>query len=198
MFQSVYHHKSVVAFELMLDRVVDTLVVKELLPNLFRIREETRRDEWWFVGYDDNFVWEALKANRRGDSVTSQIIRRLFSRDSLKMADERLTLTDYLPPDMMTDLMKDAMPPWLSKLSGVEQEWIFYKEQPRVTFLEEEPDRTVYIETDDGIKQIIEEPTSIIKKLWESRFKAYRVYTRDDSAKEQIENSLKKYKPVPK
>jgi len=114
------------------------------------------------------------------------------------MADERLTLTDYLPPDMMTDLMKDALPPWLSKLSGIGQEWIFYKEQPRVTFLEEEPDRTVYIQTDDGIKQIIEEPTSIIKKLWESRFKAYRVYTKDDSAKQHIEDALKKYKPVPK
>jgi len=49
--------------------------------------------------------------------------------------------------------------------------------------LEGEPDRTVYIRTEEGIKPIIEEPTSIIKKIWESRFKADRIYTRDNGVK---------------
>jgi HD superfamily phosphohydrolase len=194
MFQSVYHHKSVVAFELMLDRVADTLIRKGSLENLTRIKEETRKDERWFGDYDDAYVWQVFKAHKTGESVSNHLVRRLLSRDSLKMADEKLQLTESLSPEMLQDLAKDALPSWLGKQSGVEPEWIFYKQQPRVTFLEEEPDRTVYIQTQDGVKPIIEEPTSIIKKLWESRFKADRIYTRDNSAKDKIETFLKKYK----
>jgi HD superfamily phosphohydrolase len=194
MFQSVYHHKSVVAFELMLDRIADTLIKQNSLESLAKIKEETRKNEGWFGDYDDAYVWHVFKAHKTGNSVASHLVRRLLSRDSLKMADEKLQLTESLPTEMLQELAKDTLPSWLGKQSGVEPEWIFYKQQPRVTFLEDEPDRTVYIETQDGIRPIIEEPTSIIKKLWESRFKADRIYTRDNSAKDKIETFLKKYK----
>ncbi len=194
MFQSVYHHKSVVAFELMLDRIADTLIRNGTLEDLPKIKESIQGDEGWFGDYDDAYVWQVFKANKLGNSVASQLVRKLLSRDSLKMADQRLQLTESLPTKMMEDLAKETLPSWLSKQTGVEPEWIFYKEQPRVTFLEGEPDRTVYLRTEEGIKPIIEEPTSIIKKIWESRYKADRIYTRDNESKEKIEAFLKKYK----
>src|SRR3989475_4811967 len=90
MFQSVYHHKSVVAFELMLDRIADTLIRNGMLEDLSRIKESIQKDEGWFGDYDDAYVWQVFKANKFGPSVANQLVRKLLSRDSLKMADERL------------------------------------------------------------------------------------------------------------
>ncbi len=194
MFQSVYHHKSVVAFELMLDRIVESLIRNQSLPDLGKIKSRTEKDEQWFGEFDDAHVWQVLKSKKRGGSVTNELIRRLFSRDSLKMADERLTLSDSAPPQLMERLTNAKLPSWLSEQSGVDKNWIFYKQQPRVTFLEPDLEVTVYIETSDDSEPIpiMQDPTSIIKKLWESKFWAYRIYTRDDYAREKIENTLRR------
>src|SRR5438445_10635186 len=115
-----------------------------------------------------------MKRNKSGSSATAELVRRLLKRDSLKMADERLTLTEEFPEEMIEAVAKEGVPPLLSKLSGVDQNWIFYKEQPRVTFLDGDSDRTVYIQAgDNDVIPIFQDPTSIIKKLWESRLNAY-------------------------
>ncbi len=164
MFQSVYYHKAVVAFELMLDRVTETLILKNALPNLAVIKESTSANEDWFTNYDDSYIWNILKNNRSGHSVTNELIRRLLSRQSIKLAREILSFSSSQPQPLMEILAKETLPQWLSRRSGVPEDWIFYKEQPRVTFLDPDPDVTVYVEATEGPKRLVEEETSIIKK----------------------------------
>jgi len=192
MFQSVYHHKTVVAFELMLDRIAGDLIERGVLPDLKLIKEKIEADESWFSSFDDGFVWEVMKTKKNATNVTGQLIRMLQSRVSLKLANEKLAFDSANVPQIMEALAKDRLPDWLSKESGVDKNWIFYKQQPRVTFLEEEEDETVHIETESGKTiPIIRDDTSIIKKLWESRFQAYRVYTKDHDSRAKIESALK-------
>ncbi len=185
MFQSVYHHKSVVAFELMLDRVADNLIRKGDLPSLDQLKEKTIEDEEWLSNYDDSFVWEIIKKNKDNpDPVVKQLIAGLLGRKSIKLAYEKLELSTTPPSKLKELVVRDKLPEWISEKSWVDKNWIFYKPQPEVTFLEPDLELTVYIEAADGEKPIpiIEEETSIIKKLWESQFRAYRVYTRDDES----------------
>jgi hypothetical protein len=133
-----------------------------------------------------------MKRAKNLNQVTRELIKMLFSRISLKLASEKLSFDSSNVPQIMGALAKDKLSEWLSKESGVERGWIFYKAQPRVTFLEEDDDETVHIETEKGkTMPIIKDETSIIKKLWESQFQAYRVYTRDHSSRAKIENALK-------
>ncbi len=194
MFQSVYHHKSVVAFELMLDRVASNLILREHIPSLDQVKEETRDDEEWLSNYDDAFVWEIIKKNRNNaDPVVKQLIAGLLGRRSIKLAYEKLELSTTPPSKVKELVVRDKLPEWISEKSKVDKDWIFYKPQPEVTFLEPDLELTVYIEAADGKKAIpiIEEETSIIKKLCESQFRAYRVYTRDDESKRKIESAVR-------
>jgi HD superfamily phosphohydrolase len=189
MFQSVYYHKSVVAFELMLDRVCRELLGKKL-PSFNKIKSWISRHEDRFVDYDDAFVWNLIKRHSKGRSVTSELAKMLMSRTSLKMADENLTLSSSKVPAIMRVLAQEQLPTWISTKSGVDKKWIFYKKQPQVTFLEGDPETTVYIETKGNIIPIIDDNTSLIKKLWDSRYEAFRIYTKDNAAKILIENAL--------
>ena len=187
------HHKTVVAFELMLDRVAGDLINNGLLPNLEQIKKNVEAHEKWFSYFDDGFVWEVMKTGKNASAVTEQLIKMLLSRTSLKLANERLAFDSANLPQIMEALAKDKLSEWLSKDSGVDANWIFYKQQPRVTFLEEEDDETVHIETDSGKTiPIIKDETSITRKLWESRFQAYRVYTKDHDSRNKIEKALQR------
>ncbi len=191
MFQSVYYHKAVVAFELMLDRVAEELISRGVLPNLAMIKESTKADETWFVSYEDSYVWDILKKNQTGRTVTNELIRRLLSRTSIKLAQEIVSFSTSAPQPLMEILAKETLPQWLSRRSGVPEDWIFYKEQPRVTFLDPDPDVTVYVEGVDGPRRLVDEERSIIKKLWDSQFRTSRVYTRNDTSKGKIQHALK-------
>ncbi len=193
MFQSVYYHKTVVAFELMLDRIVEDLIGHKTLPSLESLMKRIQSDEHWFANYDDAYVWNVMKIAKNLTPVTKELIRMLFSRESLKMADEKLTLAPAAIPEAMEALAKDDLSRWLSGPSGVSESWIFYKQQPPTTFLEVEDDETVHVETSNGKTiRIIDDPTSIIKKLSDSQFRAYRIYTKDHKSREQIELALRK------
>ena len=191
MFQSVYYHKAVVAFELMLDRVAEDLISRGSLPNLALIKESTKTDEHWFANYEDSYVWEVLKRNRTGRTVTGELISRLLGRTSIKLAQEIVSFSTSEPQPLMEILAKETLPQWLSRKSGVPEDWIFYKEQPRVTFLDPDPDVTVYVEGIDEPKRLVDEEKSIIKKLWDSQFRASRVYTRNDTSKGKIQQALR-------
>lgn len=191
MFQSVYYHKAVVAFELMLDRVAEDLISRDALPNLALIKESTKTDEHWFANYEDSYVWEVLKRNRTGRTVTGELIRRLLGRTSIKLAQEIVSFSTSEPQPLMEILAKETLPQWLSRKSGVPEDWIFYKEQPRVTFLDPDPDVTVYVEGIDEPKRLVDEEKSIIKKLWDSQFRTSRVYTRNDTSKGKIQQALR-------
>ena len=191
MFQSVYYHKAVVAFELMLDRIAEDLISTGRLPNLALIKESTKADERWFASYEDTYVWDVLKKNQDGTSVTNELVRRLLSRTSIKLAQEIVSFSTSEPQPLMEILAKETLPQWLSRRSGVPEAWIFYKEQPRVTFLNPDPDVTVYVEGIDEPKRLVDEEKSIIKKLWDSQFRTSRVYTRNDTSKERIQHALK-------
>ena len=193
MFQSVYYHKTVVAFELMLDRIIEDLIARKALPDLQGLMKGIQRDERWLANYDDAFVWNVMKTTKNANPVTRELIRMLLSRESLKMADEKLTLSPDAIPGVHEAMAKDDLSHWLSGPSGVSESWIFYKQQPPTTFLEIEDDETVHVETTNGKTiRIMDDPTSIIKKLWDSQFRAYRIYTRDHKSRELIEATLRK------
>ncbi len=190
MFQSVYYHKTVVAFELMLQKVVESLVRDAKLPDLEKLKQTISKDETEFAGYDDNYAWRILWKAQTEASMTGELTKRLFTRSSLKLANEALTLSTSETPPLYKEVVSDELSEWLSRRSGVPKEWILYKEYPEITFLEPDHDVTVWVETSNNSKPIIEEETSIIKKLWESRLRGYRVYTKDESSKQRIERAL--------
>lgn len=193
MFQSVYHHKAVVAFELMLDRAVSSLINEKLLPDLKEITDNIKGDENWISGYDDAQVWDVIKKWRGvKDKIAGELMKRLLTRDSVKLAYEKLELSTATISRMKELVVSEKLSEWISERTKIDKNWIFYKGQREVTFLEPDEEETVFIEARDDKKEIriIDDETSIIKPLWESQFRAYRVYARDESSRQKIQESL--------
>ncbi len=118
----------------MLGRIAENLISRGALPNLALIKKLTKADEQWFVSYEDSYVWDTLKKNQNGHTVTNELIRRLLSRTSIKLAQEIVSFSTSERQPLMEILAKETLSQWLSRRSGVPEDWIFYKEQPRVTF----------------------------------------------------------------
>ena len=98
MFQTVYFHKSVVAFETMLSRLYEQLT-NDNTDNIFSFNKVINFNENEFIKYDDCYVWYKI-LNYSGDSdYIKELSSMLLKHQSIKLVvdDPKLVDPDEIP-----------------------------------------------------------------------------------------------------
>lgn len=182
MYNSVYYHKSVTAFELMLDRLYELLSEEKvsLLPTLEKIHEMSE-DE--FTTYDDNYVSSALaQCMKSGESgVATSLIRMLFSRTPVKEAYRDLAISEerHLKFDELKGDVTTVVRNRLANASGVDRDWIFVRE-PQIQIVSDVDEEAIYVQKDGTFVKIAEDDRSIVSRLKGLVRRGYRIFTKEE------------------
>lgn len=192
MFQSVYFHKAVVSFETMMQSVCRDLLRKGILPSYSQLLSKITRDERFLCDFDDSYLWSAMKQVAKKSSATARLVQMIFHRQDLKMADESLTLGPGGLPPIIRQFGEDIAA-GISRKAGLRPGDVFVVPYPRVTFLDDDEPRTVYVESrmSDKPIPIAKDERSIVGKLARDRLDGYRVYAITESAKKKVERVLR-------
>jgi hypothetical protein len=182
MYNTVYYHKSVIAFELMLDRLYELLADPSIarLPTLDNVRNMTQEQ---FATYDDAHVFGAfdqyLRANK-ADTAT-ELIRMIYSRTPVKEAYHDLAITEVstMKFDELREDIATKVRDKLASESGVDKEWIFVSE-PEVKIVEDNDEEAIYVRHDSGYGKIADDERSIVHRLKRLRRRGFRVFTKKE------------------
>jgi len=189
MYQSVYYHKTTVAFELMMEKTYEGLLNENMAPDLDDILQYKENE---LAKFDDFNIWHKM-VNYDGKLVFLQeLIKMLSERRPIKVAyQEPSLLMAKEKSSIWRVLLIPRQKTMLSQDSGVEEEWIFVSEPPPVELvISGEPDTAIYVEKDGDYSLLIDDDTSIAHHLKDFRYLTPRVYTKEEY-KEKLKKSLK-------
>ena len=192
MYQSVYYHKTTVAFELMMERIYEALLKEGYngAPDLDAIRKFEESD---LARYDDFSVWHQMETYQGKSDFLKESIKMLSERKPIKVAYQEPSLAMAKEKSSVWSVL--LMPPQrelLSKDSGVEEEWIFISEPPPVELvISGEPETAIYVEKDGDYSLLVEDDTSIAHHLKDFRYLTPRIYTKEEYV-EKLKKTLRK------
>lgn len=183
MYQTVYYHKTVVGFELLLQRIYEELMNQGKAYNYEQICALSDEE---FYHYNDNYVWRLLQENQGEPEPLGDLISRFKKRQRLKMIKEiqGISVSGREKPEY-SRLSLIEIPyqlEGLSKKSGIPKDWIFYSKPKPLEILSKAEDETaIRIVNEDGTSiPIAQDQDSIISMLYNSCFLSSRVYTKDE------------------
>jgi HD superfamily phosphohydrolase len=194
MFSTVYYHKSVAAFELMLKMLGDALLGSSI-PDLETL---LKMDEAQYTHFDDYNVWTTIQSEcHKGNKLKpflKELAEMLCDHRPVKLAFEETSLSaeDSEKRKLILRLIrKKAQIELLSKESGVELHWILFAEPPPIEILlSKEPEETLLIEKEGEFIPLREDNTSIVHLLTQYTYVSPRVYTKDDSYKGKLRAAI--------
>jgi len=183
MYQAVYYHKTVVGFDLMLQKVYEELMTKNKAHGYDDI---CKMSESELCDFNDNYVWNLLVKHKKDPSFIGTLINMLRERKRLKKIKDinGVSLFGKELPDYTT--MKlielDIQKKTLSKKSGVPEEWIFCSfPKPLQILSNPEDEPAIWVALKDGHhKPIANDPASIIHSLYKSCYLYARIYTEEN------------------
>ena len=189
MFQTLYFHKTVAAFELMLNKICFELI-GTTLPTWNEIKKMSIED---FRDYDDHSVWQQIKQSSKGKGITSELSRMLINRTPLKLAHEITQLSEHAPNGIIDSLMEEEdIAQHISNKTDVPSDSIFYLKMPEISFISDDLEQTVWLKSDDNCYEIVKDKNSIIYHLWASKYRTIRIYTTNNNYKEKINHHFAK------
>ena len=182
MYQAVYYHKTVVSFELMLQRIYEKLIEK----GAYNYEQICKLSEEDFYDFNDGYVWNLLRENRKSPEHIGELITRFRKRMRLKKIIQIQGISvsgreksEYSKLSLIENpyQMKN-----LSGLSGVPEDWIFYSAPKPLAILSKAEDETaIHVIKEDGESiPIAKDQDSIIYNFYDSCFLSSRVYTKDE------------------
>lgn len=191
MYQSVYYHKTTMAFELMMEKIYDGLLEEKFdgAPDLKDILKFDQND---LAKYDDFSVWHQM-INYDGDSgFLKELIKMLTERQPIKLVYQEPSLAmSKEKSSIWRVLLVPRQKKMLSQDSGVEEEWIFVSEPPPVELIiSGEKETAIYVERDGDYSPLVDDDTSIAHHLKDFRYFTPRLYTK----KQYVENLKKSLK----
>lgn len=182
MYQSVYYHKTVTAFELMLQSAYKRLLSEgyEGCPDLDTIKK-MNEDE--LAGFDDSYVWRQIWQYEGKSQSLKELIEMLCERTSLKVTYEEPSFeAERTKGSVLKVLQVPMQRKMLSEESKVEEDWIFISTPPSSkTIISDDQETAIYIEKETNGKQyerIIDDNSSIVHHLARFRYLTSRVYTK--------------------
>ena len=194
MFSTVYYHKTVTAFELMLKMLGDALLGTSI-PYLEDIQ---KMDERQYTHYDDYHIW----ANIQRECHTSNKLKPFLKELAEMLCDHRPVKLAFEEPSLSAKksekrklilrlVTKKAQIELLSKKSGIEPNWILFAEKPPIDILlSKETEETLLIEKEGKFIPLREDDTSIVHLLTQYTYISPRIYTKDDSYKEKLRKAI--------
>lgn len=183
MYQVVYYHKTVVGFELMLQRIYEKLMEKNMaydFDQICKLSEEELYD------FNDSYVWQLLKEHRTDRKPLGELISRFRKRHRLKKVKDTqgISISGAEKPSYskMNLIEIPHQLKGLSRKSEVPIDWIFYSTPKPLAILSNADDETaIRVKKEDGTSiPIAQDTDSIISNLYDSCFLSSKVYTKDE------------------
>ncbi len=189
MYQVVYYHKTVVGFDLIVQRAYEKLMTNGQAYSYADIVEMNEDD---LCDFNDHYVWSLFAEHKKDGGFIGEIITRLRERKRLKKIKEVTGISiagkNENAYTKLSLLESDYQLQGVSKQSNVPSEWIFYSAPKPLSVLSKADDETaIRIMKEDNSIPIVEDSSSIISSLYKSNFLSSRVYT-----KEEYQDSLLK------
>lgn len=195
MYQAVYYHKTVIAFELMIERIYELLVQEGKLQQPDDILNST--DEMILSEFDDFQIWHAMfdYYKEHKDNFLGELIRQVISRQPIKLAVLATSQAKKKtkPNDVaLIELMK-TIPQVRNKLvekiktmnSNFDENWIFFFAVPKPISLL--PDDTViYVKRKDEIIKLNEDESLIFKQVGDYALYDARIYSQENFRNETL------------
>ncbi len=183
MYQTVYYHKTVVGFNLILQRIYEELIEKGKAYSYEQIRKLSDED---FFNFNDNYVWNLLQNNTKETPLLEELISRFRRRQRLKMIKEihGMAVSGRQEPaySKLTLIEKPSNLELLSKKSSVPKDWIFYSlPKPLEILSNADEEEAVHVLDKHGKSvPIAKDPHSVVSMLYNSYSLSARVYTKDE------------------
>jgi len=183
MYQTVYYHKTVVCFEIMLQKIYAILMEKCKAYNYEDIKKLSDVDFYYF---NDSYVWNLLRENITEPEPLGELISRFIKRQRLKRIKEiqGISISGTQKPEYsrISLIELPLQLEVLSKQSGVPKDWIFYSKPRPLEILSKADDETaIRVLNDDGTSiPIAKDRNSMISMFYDSCYLSYRIYTKDD------------------
>jgi len=194
MYQTVYYHKTVVCFELMLQRIYGKLMENKEAYNYEQICKLSDEE---FYDFNDSYIQWLLRKNQKDPDALGSLISRFRRRKRLKKIREvqGISVSGREKPEY-SKLSLIEVPyqlKGLSENSGVPEDWIFYSKPRPLAILSKADDETaIRIINEDGTSiPIAKDPTSIISVFYDMCFLSSRIYTKDEFEKDLLEGIKK-------
>ena len=140
MYQSVYYHRVVVAFDLLLTRV-HQLMVDENLAYTFEKVRQLRGANWYH--YNDYYLLNKLKSAMSRNDILGELAKAFVRREPLKLVlkeSDDSVLNDAFQFKEFRKLSKEAKLVDIAERCKIKPEWLFYTELP-IEFLETNPEK---------------------------------------------------------
>jgi hypothetical protein len=199
MFQAVYYHHAIVAFNLLIERIYELLVEKGAIPHPREILQSN--DESLLAAFDDDYVWRAMRvcSTKRDEGLVSELAGMVLRRDPLALAvrefhtaEKETKPTGYHRINVVKRFPETRKA--LAAKAGLPEEWIFPWLAPKVISLL--PDETsVLIRRDDQLIRIEDDSSSIFGKMSGYSFYDARLYSRTD-VRETLKKAYSTYEPL--
>jgi HD superfamily phosphohydrolase len=175
MFQALYYHRSVCALEFMLRNVCSSLIKDRALPSWEELKDSLSRR---FIDYDDSYVWQEIKKARKKEGIVGQFAQMLLNGVQLELAYEFSELSkeeSEVTEEKLAELREK-----ISRKSNVDMDSVFCIKTSDIDFIGDDPEETVYIESEGECYPILDNKQSIIYHLWDSKYRTIRVYAKNE------------------
>lgn len=140
MYQSVYHHKVVVAFDLLLKRIHRLLVEAKKVNDCQRIKK-LRNFQWY--NYNDSYIISKIKNAISQKNVLGLMATDFVKRNPLKLVAKQTDDNEITNGDRFREFRKLSAESKLVELaeeSKIDIEWLFYTEL-EIDFIETQPEK---------------------------------------------------------
>jgi HD superfamily phosphohydrolase len=188
MYQTVYFHKAVAAFELMLRKIYELLLQEKLVFGLDEILAACDKEQGAGIcGYDDAYLLQAMKSYQGSNSFLKELIEMIWRRDPLSRVCEEPALTTEKNRQYILSLVSiPSQRKMIAECAKVDADWIFHLEVPSIKFSES----PIKVEKEGEFKRLDEDETSIVGVLAKHSYSSSRVYTKD-GLQEAVRKAIK-------
>lgn len=182
MYQTVYYHKTVISFRLLLERIYDIMMEEGIAYKYDDLLKLSPED---VCNFNDCYVW-SLMCIPDIKGTLKELIMRFKYRDRLKMIKEitaisisRLKTEEYSRLELINSSSHFN---GLIEASKIPREWLFFfNPKPLEILSDPDGERAIRIRSEDGTyTPIANEEKSVISMLYQGGYLASRVYTKDE------------------
>lgn len=186
MYQTVYYHKTVVSFGLILQRIVNKLLETGKIMTFDQVCKLSDQE---FFDFNDNYIWNKLRENQSLANPTGELILMFKNRLRLKLTMEvqGISVSGNRKEEYsnLSLIELDHHLEGVHEKSHVPKDWIFYSQPKPLQILSKAEDETAIriIKNGESIP-IAQDTQSIISVFYDSCFLSSRLYTKEEYEKD--------------
>ena len=178
MYQTVYYHKTVAAFELMLRKIYDLLLKEKQVYGLEDLLKKCKEEQAADIfHYDDGYLLQTMQKYDGENSFLKDLIDMIWRREPLKKVCEEQALTEKKERGTkLSVIATQKVRELLADYIDIDSDWIFHMEVPPIKFSES----PIMVKREGKFIRLDEDETSIMRILAKQSYTSSRVYTKDD------------------